>query len=156
MSAKKSDGRMIAENRKAFHEYFIIEEMEAGIELTGTEVKSLRNHNVNLRDSFARIVEGELWLERAHISPYEHGNRFNHDPFRRRRLLMKKHQIARLAGKMREKGFTLVPLRLYWKGNWAKISVALVKGKAMYDKRESIKDREGKRIVERALRESVR
>ena len=152
----KQSGRLIAENRKAFHEYHVVERFEVGIALTGTEVKSARAHHVNLRDSFARVDGGELWLERAHISPYEHGNRFNHDPWRRRRLLMKKHEIARLAGKIREKGLTLVPLKMYWKGNWAKIDLGLVKGKALYDKRDAIKEREGRRAVERAMRSAIR
>lgn len=154
--AEKQNYRLIAENRKAWHEYHIEERFEAGIELTGTEVKSARGHNVNLRDSFARVDKGELWLERAHISPYAQGNRFNHEPWRRRRLLMKKREINRLVGKMREKGYTLVPLKMYWKGNWAKVEVALVKGKALHDKRDAIKEREGKRIVERAMRTSVK
>lgn len=154
--AGKNDGRIIAENRKAYHDYMIVERFEVGIALTGTEVKSARAHNVNLRDSFARVIKGELWLERAHISPYEHGNRFNHDPWRSRKLLMKKREISRLVGKMREKGFTLVPLKMYWKGNWAKIELALVKGKALYDKRAAIKEREGRRTIERVMRSAIR
>ena len=108
----KSGGKVISENRKAFHEYFIIEKFEAGISLTGTEIKSIRMGKLNLKDSFARIEEGEIWLYNMHISPYTHGNRYNHDPLRPRKLLMKKKEIMRLLGKTKEKGYTLVALKL--------------------------------------------
>ncbi|NYE57305.1 SsrA-binding protein SmpB [Carboxydothermus ferrireducens] len=144
--------KIIAENRKAYHDYHIFEKYEAGIALKGTEVKSIRLGRVNLRDSFARIENGELWLYNMHISPYEQGNRFNHEPKRPRKLLMHKSEIMRLFGKTREKGLTLVPLKLYFKGNYAKIELGLAKGKKMYDKREEMAKRDAAREIEKALR----
>lgn len=120
--------------------------------LTGTEVKSLRAGRANLKDSFARIGDGELWLENMHISPYEQGNRFNHDPKRARKLLMHKREIMRLWGRTREKGLTLVPLKVYFKDGRAKVELALARGKKVYDKREEIARREARRELERALR----
>ncbi|ABB14089.1 MULTISPECIES: SsrA-binding protein SmpB [Carboxydothermus] len=144
--------KIIAENRKAYHDYHILEKYEAGIALKGTEVKSIRLGRVNLRDSFARIENGELWLYNMHISPYEQGNRFNHEPKRPRKLLMHKREIMRLFGKTREKGLTLVPLKLYFKGNYAKIELGLAKGKKIYDKREEMAKRDAAREIEKALR----
>ncbi|GAV21561.1 SsrA-binding protein SmpB [Carboxydothermus pertinax] len=144
--------KVITENRKAFHDYHILEKYEAGISLKGTEVKSIRLGRVNLRDSFARIENGELWLYNMHISPYEQGNRFNHEPKRPRKLLMHKREIMRLFGKTREKGLTLVPLKLYFKGNYAKIELGLAKGKKIYDKREEMAKRDAAREIEKALR----
>lgn len=152
----KDGGGLIAENRKAYHEFHILERLEAGIALTGTEIKSLRMGQVSLREAFARIEDGELWLFNAHIAPYTHGNRFNHEPLRRRRLLLHKREIMRLFGKTREKGLALVPTKLYWKGDWAKIEIALAQGKKLHDKREAIEGREHQREMQRALKQSVR
>ncbi|MBC7544211.1 MAG: SsrA-binding protein SmpB [Candidatus Sericytochromatia bacterium] len=149
-------GKLIAENRKAYHEYHILERIEAGIELTGTEIKSLRMGQVSLREAFARIDDGELWLHNCHIAPYTHGNRFNHEPLRKRRLLLHKREIMRLFGKTRDKGSALVPTKLYWKGDWAKIEIALGSGKKLHDKRETIVGRDHQREMERALKQSVR
>jgi len=149
-------GRLIADNRKAFHEFHILERFEAGIALTGTEIKSLRMGQVSLREAYARIEDGEVWLYNAHIAPYTHGNRFNHEPLRRRRLLLHKKEIMRLFGKTREKGFALVPTKLYWKGDWAKVEIALAQGKKLHDKRETIVGREHQREMQRALKQTVR
>jgi len=130
-----SDIQMIANNRRARHDYHIEETMEAGIVLQGTEVKSLRLGRVNLRDSFARVEKGEVFLYDMHISPYEQGNRFNHDPLRVRKLLLHKREIKRLIGKTREEGYTLIPTRLYFSRGKAKVELALAKGKKLYDKR---------------------
>lgn len=144
--------KVVCENRKARHDYFILETFEAGMVLTGTEVKSLRAGRGNLKESYARVENGELWLYDMHISPYEQGNRFNHEPKRPRKLLMHKGEIMRLWGRTREKGLTLVPLRCYFKDGRAKVEIALAKGKKLYDRREEIAAREAKREVERALR----
>lgn len=144
--------KVICENRKARHDYFIIETFEAGIALSGTEVKSLRAGRGNLKDSFARIERGELWLYDMHISPYEQGNRFNHEPKRPRKLLMHRSEILRLYGRTREKGFGLVPLKCYFKDGRVKVELALVKGKKLYDRREEIAARDARREIERALR----
>ncbi len=146
------DFKVLATNRKAYHDYFIVETYEAGIALTGTEIKSVRAGAVNLRDSYAQVRDGEVWLQNAHISPYEQGNRFNVDPYRTRRLLLHRKEINRLMGRAQEKGLTIVPLRLYLKKNRAKIELALVKGKKQYDKREAISQRDAKREMERALK----
>jgi SsrA-binding protein len=148
--------KMIADNRRARHEYEIIETFETGIQLSGTEVKSMRLGKANLQDAFARIDEGELWLYNCHISPYDFGNRFNHDPVRRRRLLMHKKQILRIHQQAKEKGLTLVPLKLYFKRNWVKVDLALAKGKQLYDKRETIAARDNKRQLDRLVRQSHR
>ncbi|MEW6725609.1 SsrA-binding protein SmpB [Desulforudis sp. 1088] len=144
--------KVVCENRKARHDYFILETHEAGMVLTGTEVKSLRAGKGNLKDSFARVENAELWLHNMHISPYEQGNRFNHEPKRPRKLLMHKGEIMRLLGKTREKGLALVPLKVYFKNGRAKVALALVKGKKLYDKREDIAKREAQREIERATR----
>lgn len=141
--------KIIATNKKATHDYFILEKYEAGIVLKGTEIKSIRQGKVNLRDSFARIVKGEIFLMNMHISPYTHGNVFNHDPLRDRKLLLHKKEIARLAGKVAQKGLALVPLSLYFKNSRVKVELALVKGKKLYDKREDIKKRDLQRIEKR-------
>jgi SsrA-binding protein len=148
--------KVVATNRKAFHDYFIEETFEAGIALTGTEIKSVRAGAVNLRDSYAQVRNGELWLQNVHISPYEAGNRFNVDPYRTRKLLMHRKEINRLLGRAQEKGLTIVPLRIYLKKNRAKVEIALVKGKKQYDKRESISRRDATREMERAIKESAR
>lgn len=142
----------VCQNRKARHEYFILETYEAGLVLKGTEVKSLRAGKANLKDSFARIENGELWLENMHVSPYEQGNRFNHEPKRPRKLLMHKAEIMRLWGKSREKGLAIIPLRIYFKDGRAKVELALAKGKKLYDKREDIAKREAEREIARAAR----
>lgn len=150
----KTDGIKIAcENRKARHDFFIHETYEAGIELRGTEVKSLRGGRANLKDSYAEVKDGELWVEHMHISPYEQGNIFNHDPLRRRRLLMHKKEILKLFGKTREKGFTLVPLKIYFKNGRAKMELALASGKHNYDKRDALAEKSARRDIERALRD---
>ncbi|WP_273701840.1 SsrA-binding protein SmpB [Tepidanaerobacter acetatoxydans] len=149
---KKS--RDLAVNRKARHDYHILETFEAGIALTGTEVKSVREGKCNLKDSFARIENGEIYLYNMHISPYEKGNIFNKDPLRTRKLLMHKKQINRLFGQVKEKGLTLIPLRLYLnERGLVKVELALAKGKALYDKREDAKHRDAAREIEKAFKE---
>ena len=144
--------KTITLNRKARHDYSIGEIMEAGIVLSGTEIKSLRAGKVSLAQSFARPERGELWLFNAYIAPYEAGNRYNHEPTRPRKLLLHRDEIARLAGKATQKGFTLVPLRLYLKRGLAKLELGLARGKKLYDKRESIAQRQAKREIERTLK----
>ncbi|MFG0215257.1 SsrA-binding protein SmpB [Brevibacillus porteri] len=153
MSKEKTGTKTIAQNRKARHDYHIEQVYEAGIELTGTEIKSVRAARVQLKDSFARVQDGELLLYNVHISPYEQGNRFNHEPERTRKLLMRRLEILKLNGLIRERGYSLVPLSIYLKGGWAKVELALVKGKKNYDKREDLKKKESARDIERALRE---
>lgn len=150
------DFKVLATNRKAFHDYTVVEKFEAGIALTGTEIKSVRAGAVNLRDSFALVRDGEAWLQNVHISPYEAGNRFNVDPYRTRKLLLHRKEINRLMGRVKEKGLTIVPLRLYLKKNRAKVELALVKGKREYDKREAISKRDATREIERTLKERER
>lgn len=145
--------KIATENRKARHDYFIHEAFEAGMVLTGTEVKSLRAGKANIRDSFAQIKDGELYLHNMHISPYDEGNRFNHEPLRTRKLLMHKQEIVRLFGKTREKGFTLVPLKVYFKNGRAKLELGLASGKHNYDKRQDLAARAAKRDIERAMKE---
>lgn len=142
--------RAAAVNRKARFDYHIFESLEAGIELKGTEVKSIREGRASLKDSFARVDEGELFLYNCHIAPYEFGNRANVEPMRRRKLLLHKNQIARLAGQISQKGFTIIPLKIYFKRGIAKVEIALAKGKLLYDKRESIKKRESDLELRRA------
>ncbi|HOB41153.1 MAG: SsrA-binding protein SmpB [Limnochordia bacterium] len=147
--------KVVTENRKARHDYFIEETMEAGIVLQGTEVKSIRLGRVNLKDSYARVENGEVFLYGMHISPYEQGNRFNHDPLRPRKLLLHKREIRRLLGKTREEGYTLVPTRLYFNRGKCKVELALAKGKRKYDKRESYAKRDAERRARQALRRDV-
>jgi len=144
--------RISISNRKARHEYFILEALEAGIVLTGTEVKSLRKGNANLQDSYAEVRSGEVWLEGMHISPYEQGNINNHDPRRRRKLLVQRKQIRKLIGGMKEKGLTLIPLSVYFKGPYAKVELALARGKKSFDKRDAIAKRDADRDIARARR----
>jgi len=144
--------KVVSDNRKARHNYEILEVIEAGLSLTGTEVKALRQGKANLQDSFAKIEDDEIWLYRCHISPYDFGNRFNHEPIRKRRLLLHKRQINKLKGQTQEKGLTLIPLKLYFKGNWAKIDLALARGKQLYDKRAAISKRENQRNLERLVK----
>jgi SsrA-binding protein len=145
--------KVISENRKAFHDYYIEDRMEAGIILTGTEIKSIRNARVNLKDSYARLDNGEIWVHQMHISPYEQGNRFNHDPLRPRKLLMHRSEINKLAGKIQQQGLTLIPIKIYLKKGMAKVELAVCQGKKNYDKRQAIAEREGKRDIERAMKE---
>lgn len=148
--------KVITENRKARHDYSIEESFEAGIELKGTEVKSMRAGRANLKDSFAVIENGELYLYGMHISPYEHGNIFNVEPMRPRKLLMHKKEIMRLLGKTKEQGLTLVPLKAYFKKDKIKIELALAKGKKLYDKREAAAEKTAKREIEKAMKERSR
>ena len=148
----KIEGKIIAENRKARHDYFIIETYEAGIELFGTEVKSLRAGNVNLKDSYCEIDEGELFALGMHISPYEQGNIFNKDPLRPKKLLMHKREIMKLTGLVSREGYTLVPLSLYFKGSRVKMAVGLCKGKKLYDKRDTAAKRDADRTIEKAMK----
>ncbi len=152
MAGKKSDGRIIAENRKARHDYFVEEVFEAGVELFGTEVKSVRAGTVNLKDSYCEIDGGEIFALGLHISPYDHGNIFNKDPLRPKKLLMHKREIMKLTGLISRDGYTLVPLSLYFKGSYVKMAVGLCKGKKLYDKRDSIAKRESDRIIEREMK----
>ena len=148
--------KLITENRQARHEYFVFERFEAGIELTGTEVKSIRQGSVNLKDSWCSIEGGELFIKQMHISPYEKGNIFNRDPLRVRRLLMHKAEIHRLFGRIRQDGLMLVPLSLYFKDSRVKVELGLCKGKKLYDKRADAAKRDAKRTIDRALKERSR
>lgn len=149
--------RTVAENRKARHDYFFDEVMEAGIQLVGTEVKSLRQGHVNLRDSHAVIQHGECFLLNCHISPYTHGNRWNHDPYRTRKLLLHRRQIAELTGKVKQQGYTLVPIRVYFnERGHAKVELALARGKKQYDKRASEAAKDAARRIDRALKDRRR
>ncbi len=143
--------RTVATNRKARHDYHIDDTFEAGIALTGTEIKSIRAGRVSLRDSYATVKEGELWLLNTHIAPYQHGTYANHEPRRPRKLLMHRREINRITGKLQEKGFTLVPLRLYLKNNLAKVELGLARGKKQYDKRAALRQRETRREIDRAV-----
>ncbi|MBE3591051.1 MAG: SsrA-binding protein SmpB [Firmicutes bacterium] len=147
------DDRVIAVNRRARHDYHLEETYEAGLVLTGTEIKSLRAGHVSLVDSHAFIEHGEAWLYDMHIAPYEHGNRFNHDPRRRRKLLLHKEEIDRMFQKARLQGYTLIPTRIYLKRGRAKVEIAVARGKKQYDKRHAIAEREAKRRIERALKQ---
>jgi SsrA-binding protein len=151
--AKEKTEKIAATNRKAFFDYTIEEKLEAGIVLKGTEVKSIRDGKVNLRDSYASVDHGEVVLHNCHISPYSHGNIMNHDPLRPRKLLLHRKEINKLLGKTQQKGLTLVPLRIYFSPRGqAKVEIALAKGKKQYDRRETIRDREAGREVERAMK----
>uniref|UniRef100_A0A7C3RVY2 SsrA-binding protein n=1 Tax=Dictyoglomus thermophilum TaxID=14 RepID=A0A7C3RVY2_DICTH len=142
--------KIVAVNRKAKHDYFILETFEAGISLTGTEVKSLRSGKVSMQDSYADVKNGEVWIYNLHISPYEHGNIYNHDPKRPRKLLLNKDEIAYLVGKVKEKGLTLIPLSIYFnERGWAKVELGLAKGKKLYDKRKDLAEKAERRELER-------
>lgn len=149
----RGEGKMVAQNKKANHDYFIEETFECGIVLQGTEIKSARRGKVQLKDSFARIINGEVFLMNAHISHFEEGNRFNHEPLRVRKLLLHKKQIMKLLGLTKEQGYTLVPLKMYLKNGFAKVLIGLAKGKKDYDKRETLKTKDANRDIERALRD---
>ena len=150
--AKQKGTKEICANRKAFHEYFVLERFEAGIVLAGTEVKSIRAGTVNLKDSFCTVKNGELFVRGMHISPYEHGNIFNKDPVRPRRLLMHKREIVKLQARVMQDGVALIPLSLYWKDGRVKVELGLCKGKKLHDKRDSEAERQSKRDIERAMK----
>ena len=149
---ERSGQKIIAENRKARHDYFVIETYEAGISLAGTEVKSIRGGNVNLKDSYCEIDGGELFALGVHISPYEQGNIFNKDPLRPKKLLMHKREIMKLTGLVSREGYTLIPLSLYFKGSHVKVAIGLCKGKKLYDKREDAARRDADRDIEKAMK----
>ncbi len=145
--------KTIAQNKKARHDYFILETLEAGIELFGTEVKSLRQGRVSLTDAYASVDNGEVYVKGMNISPYEHGNIFNRDPLRNRRLLLHKNQIRKLVGQLQQQGYSLIPLSLYFKGSLVKVSLGVAKGKKLYDKRDDMARRDSKRAMDRAFKE---
>lgn len=151
----ENERRVVVSNRKARHEYHILDTFEAGISLKGTEVKSLRKGNANLLDSYAVVKNGEVWLLGLHISPYEQGNINNHEPTRTRKLLLQRKQIRKLVGNVREKGLTLIPLSIYFKGPYAKVELALAQGKKQYDKREAISRRDAERELRQRLKRSI-
>lgn len=152
----KENFKTIAQNRKARHDFFVEESFEAGIELVGTEVKSLRNGSCSLKESWCEIKNGEIYVKQMHISPYEQGNIFNRDPLRERKLLMHKREIAKLNSQIMQKGYTVIPLSVYFKGSRVKIQIGLCRGKKLYDKREDSAKRDAKRDIERAIKERSR
>jgi SsrA-binding protein len=150
---RKAAAGDVATNRQASHRYTLLERWEAGIQLTGTEVKSLRGGQAQMKDAYAAVRDGEVWLHNMHIPPYAPASRENHEPERPRKLLLKRREIERLVGKTKEKGLTIVPTRLYFKGRYAKAEIALAQGKDLYDKRHALKDRDQRREIERAMSE---
>lgn len=152
----KDEIKLVAQNKKAFHDYFVLEAMEAGIELFGTEVKSLRQGKVNLKDSWCSIDGSEIYAVGVHISPFEQGNLFNHDPLRRKRLLLHKKQIAHLFEEVKQEGLSIIPLKLYFKGSYAKMEIGLCKGKKNYDKRAVIAKKSAEREIQRVMKERYR
>ena len=152
MAITKSGTKQITDNRKARHDYFVLETIEAGIELVGTEVKSLRAGNVNLKDAWCSIENGEMFIKGMHISPYDHGNIFNCDPIRERKLLLHKKEILKLFGQVKQEGLTLVPLSMYFKGSKVKVAIGLCRGKKLYDKREDMANKAAQREIERAVK----
>ena len=156
MADKKGGIKIAAQNKKAYHDYFVEEQFEAGIELFGTEVKSIRAGSVNLKDSYCDIKDGELFVIGMHVSPYEHGNIFNRDPLRKRKLLMHKREIMKLHGLVAQKGMSLIPLSLYFKNSHVKVELGLCRGKKMYDKRDSIAERDANREIDRKMKESYK
>lgn len=153
MAEKKTGNKIIAQNKKAWHEYFVDEKYEAGIALYGTEVKSIRAGKVNLKDAYCDIKDGEIFVMGMHVSPYEQGNIFNKDPLRDKKLLMHKKEIMKLHGLVSQKGFTLIPLSLYFSGSHVKVEVGLCRGKKMYDKRDDAAKRDADRVIERSMRD---
>lgn len=153
---QKGGAKLIAQNKKAYHDYFVDDEIEAGIELAGTEVKSVRLGRVNLKDSYISCKTGEAILIGMHISPYEHGSIYNHDPLRSRRLLLHRKEINKLIGLTSQQGCTLIPLKLYFKGQYVKLSVGICRGKKNYDKRAAVAERDAKRNMDRAVREGYK
>ncbi len=156
MADNKNNVKLIAQNKKARHEYFILETYECGIELFGTEVKSIREGKVNIKEAYANIKGGEVWLHAMNISPFEKGNIFNRDPLRDKRLLMHKREILKLSQSLKEQGLSLVPLKVYLKNSLVKVELALVKGKKLYDKREDIARRDARRSIDRAIKNAQR
>ena len=156
MAEKKQTSRIITQNRKAWHDYFVDEKYEAGIALFGTEVKSIRQGSVNLKDSYCSIKNGELFVVGMHVSPYEKGNIFNREPLRDRKLLMHKKEIAKLGGLITQKGYTLVPLSLYFSGKNVKVEIGLCRGKKLYDKRDSAAEKQANREMDRRLKDQSR
>lgn len=153
MPINKAHTKQISDNRKARHDYFVLESYEAGIELVGTEVKSIRNGGANLKDAWVSIDDGEMYLKGMHVSPYEKGNIFNTDPTRERRLLMHKKEILKLFGQVKQEGLSLIPLSLYFKDSKIKVAVGLCKGKKLYDKRADLAKKDANRAIERALKD---
>lgn len=153
MADKKTGNRIITQNKKAWHEYFVDEKYEAGIALYGTEVKSIRAGAVNLKDSYCDIKDGEIFVKGMHVSPYEQGNIFNKDPLRDKKLLMHKREIMKLHGLVAQKGFTLIPLSLYFSGSHVKVEIGLCRGKKLYDKRDDAAKRDADRVIERSMRD---
>ncbi len=153
---EKKGVKIAAKNPKAFHDYFVEERFEAGIELAGTEVKSIRQGRLNLKDAWCAVKDGELWLRQMHVSPYEQGNIFNKDPLRPRRLLMHKREIARLYGQIQRDGYALIPLSVYFKNSRVKVEIALCKGKKLYDKRDDAAKKDARRQIDRAMKERNR
>lgn len=156
VSEEKEKIKIVADNRKARHDYFVDDRYETGIALVGTEVKSMRAGKVSLRDSYADVIGSEVFLHNMHVSPYEKGNQFNHEPKRTRKLLLHKQEIRKLIGLTQQKGFTLIPLKVYFKRGKVKVELALARGKKLYDKRDDMAKRDAQREVERALRERAR
>ena len=152
----KESIKLIANNKKAYHDYFIDDKWEAGIELFGTEVKSIRMGKCSIKEAFVKIDKGEVYVYGMHISPYEKGNIFNKDPLRVRKLLLHKSEINKLAGQIKMKGYTLMPLKVYFKGSLVKVEIGLARGKKLYDKRASMAERDSKREIERAIKERYR
>lgn len=152
----KENTKTITTNKAAYHEYFVIESLEAGIELTGTEIKSIRNGGVNLKDAWCSVDDGQMFIKQMHISPYDHGNIFNKDPMRVRRLLLHKREIMRLFGTVKQQGLALVPLSLYFKGSLVKVQLGLCKGKKLYDKRAVAAEKAANRDMQRAIKEQNR
>lgn len=148
--------KAVIRNRRAYHDYFIEDTVEAGIVLQGTEVKSLREGKANLQDSYVAVKDGEAFLLNCHISPYSHGNIANHEPVRTRKLLLKRREIEKLAGRVARKGYSLVPLKLYFKGPYAKVEVGLARGKKLFEKRETLKEKEARREIDRAVKSGKR
>jgi SsrA-binding protein len=156
MAERSQTSYTVTTNRQAYHDYFVDETIEAGIALTGTEVKSIRDGKVNLRGSFARIKDGEVWIENMHIAEYAQGTYMNHAPLRNRKLLLHRREINRLIGRVQAKGQTLVPLKLYFKDNHVKVELGLCRGKKLYDKREAIAERDSQRELARVMKQRSR
>ena len=155
-SEREQAQKSIAENRKAFHDYHILETFEAGVALLGTEVKAIREGNVNLRDSYARVEDGEVWILNVHINPYSHRGYADHEPTRKRKLLLRRQEIRKLIGRTVERGMTLVPTRMYFKNGHVKVAIGLAKGKQDHDKRETVKKRDAERETRAAVKERIR
>ncbi|WP_252312016.1 SsrA-binding protein SmpB [Sinobaca sp. H24] len=154
--AQQTEGRVLAQNKKARHDFFIEETYEAGLALKGTEIKAIREGRMNLKDSFGKIDGGELFLHNAHIGLYEHGNQFNHDPLRTRKLLLHRREISKLIGQSQQPGYSIVPLKVYIKRGKAKVLIGLAKGKKQYDKRETLKQKDAQREMDRAIRSRMK